>query len=126
MGHWSGKTEVLEAFPDEWKQREASKFAYRIPSGESYADVRDLSSSFIDEIANGTSQRVSIASHQMILRTMIGHLAQMPADNTMQIRQPHGVVYEAQIENGHVRVCHWSGAVRRDGALLAIGKLNVS
>jgi broad specificity phosphatase PhoE len=78
VGHWQGLTvaEIKEWYTDEYAALQSVGDTYRIPDGESRADVRARMSAAIDDILkSGTSETVIVISHttaiKMVLRALI-------------------------------------------------------
>lgn len=76
------------------EQRKKSKYDFRNPKGESYADSEQRIKPFIEELKQkNANQTVLIVSHSGINRIILGQLLKLPAEEMMNIAQPHECIY---------------------------------
>ncbi|MFG3339760.1 histidine phosphatase family protein [Glycomyces sp. NPDC048151] len=94
-GHWSGLTgsEIESRWPAEYAARELDRYGYRVPGGESYADVDLRSGRALDSVAAAGKLRPLLVSHEMIGRMLLKHLCRLSSAEALQTRQPNDVVY---------------------------------
>ena len=92
-GSWSGLTamEVQRTHPDEWSQRLSDKWNYRIPNGESYADLHDRLKKWIGS-TDFANNNVLIIAHEMVNRTLRGIILGINPDKTLQFRQSNDAI----------------------------------
>lgn len=63
--------EISQRFPDDFKARDASKFTYRYPRGESYEDLVARLEPVIMELER--QENVLVVSHQAVLRCLLAY-----------------------------------------------------
>lgn len=104
LGNWHGLTweEIEEEFPGSRLAREANKWTYRVPGGESYALIKNRARQWLE------SQRhapITITvTHEMLSRTIQGAHAQLTPDETLGRNHPHDRIYllhEGKIDEIH-------------------------
>lgn len=74
VGRWQGMTrlEVETWFPDQYHQYEADKMNYRIPDGESLADVQArVVQAFEEIVAEDAAETIAIVSHTVTIRVLL-------------------------------------------------------
>jgi broad specificity phosphatase PhoE len=91
-GDWSGLTsaEIDANWPGERAARALSKYTYRFPGGESYADAEVRIGQALDVVAES---RPLIVSHEMVGRLLVRRLAGLEVDEAMQRDHPSDVVF---------------------------------
>jgi len=91
-GEWSGLTsaEIDAGWPGQRAAREAEKYRFRFPGGESYADADVRAGRALAEVARAGARRPLLVSHEMIGRMLLKQLGVVEA---LQLRQPSDVVY---------------------------------
>lgn len=73
--------EAEEKYSLEWKQLMEDGTEYKVPGGESWADVYNRSSKFIDTIKNEDGV-VIIVTHAMVIRSLLAHFLNIELDRT--------------------------------------------
>lgn len=93
-GEFAGMTneEIEIAHPGELARRDADKYQWRFPGGESYADVDQRARTALATIVDGGARRPLIVSHNMISRMLIGALLQVGPGAALQYELRHGEV----------------------------------
>ena len=93
FGDWEGCTpaEVAACSPDQWAAREADKWNFQVPGGESYALVDRRARAWLAE-QNGES-RLIVVSHGLIGRVLRGAYGGLPREAIMGLYEPHGSLY---------------------------------
>jgi probable phosphoglycerate mutase len=91
FGEWEGLTygEVMARDQDSLAAREANKFGFLPPGGESYAQLTLRIQSWYRTVRNDTV----VAAHGGTARALIAHLAIAPPDDATHYSIEHGVVY---------------------------------
>ncbi|GAB3945855.1 alpha-ribazole phosphatase [Kribbella albertanoniae] len=91
-GDWSGltSTEIDAGWPGEREARALSKYTYRFPGGESYADA-DVRIAQV--LASIEVRRALIVSHEMVGRLLVRRLAGLDVDAAMRRDHPSDVVF---------------------------------
>ncbi len=91
-GDWSGltSTEIDAGWPGERAARALSKYTYRFPGGESYADA-DVRIAQV--LASIEVRRALIISHEMVGRLLVRRLAGLGVDAAMRRDHPSDVVF---------------------------------
>ena len=81
-------------YPDLWDTREKSKWTFRWPEGESYADVYNRINDFVSEcILFNSNEIVGVVAHETTIKVLIGKLLNLPQQEIMQIKCPNSVIY---------------------------------
>ncbi len=93
FGDWEGLTpaEVELRFPGQWASREANKWNFQVPGGESYALVDRRARAWLGE-QNGAS-RLIVVSHGLAGRVLRGAYGGLPREEIMVLYEPHGSLY---------------------------------
>jgi broad specificity phosphatase PhoE len=96
MGCWQGLTnqQVDDVFPGERKRRNANKWEYTIPRGESYTRLYERAAAWISTISEDWT--VVAVTHAMIGRTIRGAYSCLNPDDMLALHYPHGVIYRLQ------------------------------
>ncbi|MEA2029914.1 MAG: histidine phosphatase family protein [Campylobacterota bacterium] len=91
-GLFQGKTrqECARDYPDILKAREANKWHYQLPNGESYEIVSKRVVSWFNEIEN--AKWVIVVAHEMLNRTLRGLYLGLGQEETLALRQPNDQV----------------------------------
>lgn len=94
-GICDGKTyaEIAEEFPDDYAARQADKFHYRYPGGESYRDVIGRVEPMILEIER-QRRPVLVIAHQAIIRVLYAYFRELPAEECPYVPVPLHCVIE--------------------------------
>lgn len=101
FGDLAGLTaaEINERYPELKAKKAWQRWEYRFPGGESYQDVFKRVSSFVEQRLNACAGEVIlVVAHEMVNRTLIGALTDLPPTTIMGVKQPHCVVYRREIE----------------------------
>lgn len=96
-GDWAGLTsdQVRESFHSDWCAREADKWNYRIPGGESYSDLHARIYGWMSSFDYSTAN-VIVVAHEMVNRTIRGILLSLDPKSTLQFRQPNDAILLVQ------------------------------
>lgn len=100
FGDWEGKTwaEVKAEAPEAYEDRARAGYAYRVPNGESYADVMERVISFLEDVREPTV----VVSHGGIMRCLRGHIMGLPGHELMKLQVPQDRVM--LVEAGTIRL----------------------
>jgi len=93
FGTWEGRlvAEIATSEPGAWAAREADKWNYRVPGGESYALVAARAATWL---AEQSEERPVIAiSHGLIGRVIRGLAAKMPREEVVDLAEEHDQVH---------------------------------
>ena len=92
LGDWNGRTveEVAKDDPEAWKEREADKWSYQIPGGESYAAAAKRARAFLREIDRPTV----IVSHGGIGRVLRGFGRNLTIEELLELRSPQDRIFK--------------------------------
>ena len=98
-GKWAGwtSTEIEQKYPGEREQRKNDWYRFRFEGGESYADAENRMTPWLNDLLKSEWNNVLVVSHEMIGRTMLGRLLQLPSTEWLQIRHPHGLIYKMEV-----------------------------
>jgi probable phosphoglycerate mutase len=94
-GQWQGltKQEVAQQFPDAVARRNADKWNYRIPAGESYADLSVRATDFMTGLSDDSEDDVIlIVAHEMLNRAMRGVLLNLPPEKILGFQQANNKI----------------------------------
>jgi len=91
FGEWEGLTyaEVMQRDPDVVAKREADKWNFRPPGGETYQEVALRAAAWYATLERPTI----VAAHGGTARALIGYLKIAPPDEAMHFSIDQGVVY---------------------------------
>ena len=89
-GLWEGLTwqEIEIRFSDLWAQRQADKWAFQVPGGESYALVALRVRQWLDE--QSRDAKLVVVGHGLAGRVLRGLYAGLPQEKIMEMPEPHG------------------------------------
>jgi len=74
----------------EFRDREANKWSYRIENGESYILVQDRVKDFLNSIKN--EKKVIVVAHEMVNRTIRGVYCNYNKEITLSLKQPNNII----------------------------------
>lgn len=94
-GQWSGLTslEIESRWPDACAARELDRYGFRVPGGESYADVDLRAGRALAAVAAAGTFRPLLVSHGSIGKMLLKHLCRLSSAEALQTSQPNDVVY---------------------------------
>ncbi len=94
-GICDGRTyaEIAEEFPEQFHARQADKFHYRYPGGESYRDVIGRVEPILLEIER-QRRPVLVIAHQAIVRVLYSYFQELPAEDCAWLPVPLHTVIE--------------------------------
>jgi len=100
FGEWSGLTsdEIIKQYPGEFEKREANKWDFSCPGGESYAVLAGRVDKFFSSLPE--SGIVLSVAHGMINRVIRGKLLQLPEAEILQGLQHHDQILRIDDSNG--------------------------
>lgn len=89
MGDWEGhsRREIEISRPDDYAARGRDIANYRVPGGESFADLAARVLPLWQTIVSGADTRVAIAGHAGVNRVILAHVLGMPLENIFRIAQ---------------------------------------
>lgn len=101
------KEEISKKFPGLWEARHFDKYNFRIPKGESYADLFERTRIFLKKLEkkhkDGT---ILVVTHGCIGRTIIKYfLKNIPNEEIVNLGITHHYVYEID-SNGETKIFH--------------------
>ena len=105
FGDFEGNTlpELDRLYPNQWEARQADKWNYRPPNGESNKDAVPRAQKIVDRIERVLDDEpLLIVAHFAINRILLALLAGIEPDMLVQMNVPHDVIYRARNEN-----CAW-------------------
>jgi len=92
VGIWEGKSwdELMEQYPDQWRDRLADIVNYRVPGGESVLDVHRRVMPVIDEIvARHRGEEVLVVAHGGVNRIILLNAIGAPLSSLFAIEQTY-------------------------------------
>lgn len=98
-GDMAGMTneEIERAFPGELTRRSRSKYQWRFPKGESYADADLRAASALRQIAESGSVRPLIVTHEMIGRMLLRNLLDLGPHEALRLGLSHKGIYQVAV-----------------------------
>ncbi|BAE82665.1 histidine phosphatase family protein [Desulfitobacterium hafniense] len=80
LGLWEGQTfqEIQTGYPEEYQKRGEDIAGYRIPGGESFADLQQRVLPAFHQVVNTTDGNLAIVAHAGVNRTILCHLLERP------------------------------------------------
>ncbi len=87
--------EIAETMPHEYEARQADKFRYRYPRGESYQDVIQRLEPVIFELER-ERRPVSIIGHQAVLRALYAYMMDRPPNECPFVSIPLHTILELE------------------------------
>lgn len=95
--------EQIEAkHPGELKRRDAQKYTWRFPNGESYADADIRASTALEQVAQAGVASPLLVTHEMIGRMLLRALLNLRPEQALSWSLPHGAVAEVSPADGTV------------------------
>ncbi len=103
--------ETRVRYPGEWERREADRWGFALPGGESMADVwRRVEAFAADRLAGmvaDPSVRVGVVAHQGVNRSLLAIVMGWPPETILRLTQPNFVVFRC---DGEAAACFRSDA----------------
>lgn len=97
------REEIEAAFPGEMARRDADKYRWQFPGGESYAEGDVRAAKALRVVDESGATRPLLVSHEMIGRMLLRNLLDLPPDQALAYRQPNEVVYRIDVGAGSVQ-----------------------
>lgn len=94
-----------------WKERKKDKLNYRIPGGESYADLIKRLKIPVERIKWSDYQSVLVIGHESVNRIILGSLLELEPKDMINIRQPNSLVYFIDTIN---KTCFWKDTITKE------------
>ena len=91
--------EIKEKYPNIDKNRSLDKLNYRYPDGESYKDLIERVSNFINDLKNSSNKKILIIAHQAVLRAFIGIISKKSYKDIPYISVPLHSVEHISLDN---------------------------
>lgn len=97
-GICDGKTydEIKSLYPEEYEKRKINKYCYRYPKGESYEDIKNRVTPFMEEML-GSSENRLIICHQAILRVLYSFFIKIPEQELPYLEIPLHTLFKFTI-----------------------------
>jgi len=100
----------------EWERLREDRFSYRIPGGETFADVADRLRPFTEWILQiHRRQEILIVGHRMANRLLIGMLLDYPERSFLEFEQTNGCLYLVQRNGRQSQVFHYIKGEIKEG-----------
>jgi broad specificity phosphatase PhoE len=105
-------------YPELQAQRKKSKFNFRNPKGESYADAEQRIKPFIQELLQKhLAQTVLLITHAGINRIVLGQFCKLSSEEMMNLDQPHECIYVLENAEANHVVSYVNGQQKGTGFL---------
>jgi broad specificity phosphatase PhoE len=102
----------------EWEKFKDSRFVYRIPGAENYADVANRVKPFMQRLLRiHEGHEVLVVGHRVVNRLLIGMLMEYPLEKVLKIEQTNDMLYLVQ-RNGEAKIFHYVDGEIREGLVL--------
>lgn len=90
-GIYSGRSiyEIRDLYPEEERKRLADRFNYRIPGGESYADLEKRVIPVFEEIALSATGNTLMVCHGGVIKVILKHILGLSEDKMFLLEQCH-------------------------------------
>jgi broad specificity phosphatase PhoE len=95
--------EIEERFPGELARRSRSRYTWRFPGGESYADADQRAALALEIVEGRGAEMPLVVAHEMIGRMLLRHLLGIGPEEALALSHPHGTVYQVDVA-GHTVV----------------------
>ena len=118
-GDWSGEMwdEVPSKWPEEFAAWQADQFYYRGPGTENYPDMIARSTPFLHEVLASDYTKITIVSHGMIGRVMVGTLLNMSPEEMFSFSQANDTVFHLTQRDDSFVPQHYVGGAGPFGGL---------
>lgn len=92
FGHWEGEIydEVEDLYPEQWRAREADRWNYQVPGGESYALVAERVGAWLAE--QPEDAQLIVVSHGLAGRILRGLYLGVPREEVFAMAEPQDAV----------------------------------
>jgi broad specificity phosphatase PhoE len=102
----------------EWERFKENPFAYRIPRGENYMDVRNRIRPFVETILqNHRGKEILIVGHRVVNQMLVGLLMECPPEEMLKMQQSNGCFYLVE-KNGEAKVFYPANGEMKEGFFL--------
>ncbi|WP_193366934.1 histidine phosphatase family protein [Pelagibius marinus] len=93
FGHWEGEIydEVEDLYPEQWQAREADRWHYRVPGGESYALVAERVGAWLAE--QPEDARLIVVSHGLAGKVLRGLYLAATREEVLAMAEPQDAVF---------------------------------
>ena len=92
MGEWDGKTfsEVKAVYPDAYEERGRDLVHFRVPKGETFAEVQKRAVAEIEQIRKEEEGEILIVTHHGVIRTLRYYYLCIPLSKMMDWKLGYG------------------------------------
>lgn len=99
-----------------WEARRRDKLAFRAPGGESYEELRERVTPFVDLVRQQhATQSLLIVGHRATNRVLLGLLLGLSLEETIRLRQKHDCVLEIRPDQEPACIEHRYAPVAEPG-----------
>lgn len=100
FGDWEGRTraEIEAADPGIWARRAATRWTHRPPGGETYAEVAQRTTAWLDTLA--VDAKLIVVGHGLAGRILRGLYLGLPPDEIFRLDEPQDALF--RLRNGAV------------------------
>ena len=88
--------EIKSLYPEEYEKRKINKYCYRYPKGESYEDIKNRVTPFMEEMLGSSESRLIIC-HQAILRVLYSFFIKIPEQELPYLEIPLHTLFKFTI-----------------------------
>lgn len=89
--------EIEVKYPGQLAERSRTRYAWRFPGGESYADVDRRAAAALTSIAARSARRPLVVSHEMIGRMLVRNLCGVAVDDALGLSQAPNVLFRIDL-----------------------------
>ena len=88
------RTDIDHQYPNLWANYERSKWTFRWPNGESYADVDERVRNFISDcLLSENNNTIGIIAHETTNKVLLGRLLDLSRQEIVRLRQPNNTIF---------------------------------
>lgn len=89
--------EIKVRFPGELARRARSRYTWRFPDGESYADADQRAAVALEIVTRRGADRPLLVAHEMIGRMLLRNLLGIDVEEALALSHPPGTIYQVDL-----------------------------
>lgn len=94
--------EIEVRFPGELARRSRSRYTWRFPGGESYADADQRAAVAVEIVKSRGAEMPLLVAHEMIGRMLLRNLLGIDVDEAFRLSHPPGTIYQVDLVGRHL------------------------
>lgn len=94
LGRWDGRAQakIRQNHPEEYRQRGENLLEFRVPGGESFADLQKRVVPAFHDLIEKERGTILLVAHAGVNRTILCHLLHRPLQEMFELPQPFGCI----------------------------------